>query len=369
LIQVLGSLYSTVAVWRRQWYARHPARRARLSRPVVSVGNLCVGGSGKTPLVGHIARLLRDSGERPAILTRGYGRRRTSEAVTIVSDGTRIRADVDSSGDEPMMLARAFPGVAVVVSASRYRAGRVAEEQLGATVHVLDDGFQHMQLERDIDLLVLSEDDLTDAPMPVGRLREPLTVAAVADAALVSAGYLTAVDRVARAAGVGTSFQVTRVLGAPHTVSSTPEPVVVPPQSRVFAVAGIARPERFFSDIDSAGWNIVGEMGFRDHHRFTQADVKRIREAARSAAAAIVLTTDKDAVRFESCDISELPMAAVPLLVGVEPADAFREWLLARVHAAHHRAEASSSRASNADVPTRLGAGVAQPIRASVIQS
>src|SRR6185436_11743155 len=101
-------------------------------------------------------------------------------------------------------LARSLRGASIVVSASRYRAGRVAEEQLGATVHVLDDGFQHLQIERTVDLLLLSEDDLTDRPLPVGRLREPLTAGAAADAALVDAGYPTAVDRIARAVGVRT---------------------------------------------------------------------------------------------------------------------------------------------------------------------
>ncbi len=173
MIHVLGSVYSAVTVWRRQWYARQPSRRSRLSRPVISVGNLSIGGSGKTPVVAYIARLLVDCGERPAILTRGYGRRQSGERVTVVSDGTAIRAGVYSSGDEPLMLARALPGVAVVVSASRYRAGRLAEDQLGATVHVLDDGFQHVQIERDVDLLLVSEDDLRDRPLPGGRLREP----------------------------------------------------------------------------------------------------------------------------------------------------------------------------------------------------
>ncbi|MES1255480.1 MAG: tetraacyldisaccharide 4'-kinase [Acidobacteriota bacterium] len=331
---VLGSIYSAAATWRRQWYAGQPSRRSRLAMPVVSVGNLSVGGSGKTPIVGYIARLLLANGERPAILTRGYGRRHRSRGVTVVSDGAVIRAGIDSSGDEPLMLARALPGVAVVVAASRYRAGRVAEQELGATVHVLDDGFQHLQLHRDIDLLALSEDDLADAPLPAGRLREPLAAAAAADAALVSAGYASAVERVGRTAGVAMSFQFTRTLGVPHTIGSAPEPVVVPPESRVFAVAGIARPERFFSDIDSAGWHIVGEMSFRDHHPFTTRDVRRIGAAARAAAAAIILTTEKDAVRFESCERGDLPIAAVPLLVDIEPAATFREWLVARVAAA-----------------------------------
>ena len=323
-------MYSAVAVWRRRWYAR-ASRRSKLSRPVISVGNLSVGGSGKTPIVGYIARLLLAAGERPAILSRGYGRRRTSDKLTIVSDGATIRAGVDAAGDEPLMLARALPGVAVVVGGSRYHAGLLAERELGATVHILDDGFQHLQIERDVDLLLLSEEDLSDRPLPGGRLREPLTAAAVADAALVLAGYSTAVDRVARTAGIRTAFQVTRTLGAPRTIASPSDSVVVPSQSRVFAMAAIARPERFFSDVSGAGWDLVGSMGFRDHHRFKRSDIKRITKAARTAAAAIILTTEKDAVRLEACELSGLPFAAVPLVVGIEPADGFRDWLLGRI--------------------------------------
>jgi tetraacyldisaccharide 4'-kinase len=188
-----------------------------------------------------------------------------------------------------------------------------------------------VQVERDVDLLLVSEDDLGDRPLPAGRLREPLTAGAVADAALVSAGYSSAVERVARGVAIPTAFQVTRTLGIPRTIAVVPESVVVPPQSRVFAVAAIAQPERFFSDVATAGWHLVGTLGFRDHHYFTQSDIKRIDKTARTAAAAIVLTTEKDAVRLEVCDLEGLPFAAVPLLVGIEPADRFRNWLLARI--------------------------------------
>ena len=133
-----------------------PSRRRRLSQPVVSVGNLRVGGSGKTPIVAHIARLLLERGERPAILTRGYARRCRPDGVTVVSDGTTILAGIESAGDEPLMLARALPGVPVLVGANRYLSGRLAEERFGATVHLLDDGFQHLELARDVDLLLVS---------------------------------------------------------------------------------------------------------------------------------------------------------------------------------------------------------------------
>jgi tetraacyldisaccharide 4'-kinase len=329
LIQALSSIYSAATTWRRQWFARDPSRVRRLERPVVSVGNLRVGGSGKTPVVAYVAKLLIEAGERPAILSRGYGRRRSADGVTIVSDGEHVPRSLDSSGDEPLMLARAVPRALVLVGADRYLSGRLGEERLGATVHVLDDGFQHLALARDVDLLLASDEDLTDRPLPAGRLREPLTAAASADAALVAAGYFAAADRVARGLGIATVFRVTHTLGAPRTL--TGESVVVPPEARVFLVSAIARPERFFSDAASAGWKVVGTAPFRDHHQFTPRDIARITKAARSAAAAIVLTTEKDAVRLEGQRLDDLPIASVPLIVGVEEPGQFRDWLLSRL--------------------------------------
>ena len=330
MVETLSAVYGAAAEWRRAWYASHPNRQRRLARPVISVGNLCVGGAGKTPIVEHLARLLAAGGEHPAILTRGYGRRHAPAGVTIVSDGTQLLAGVDTAGDEPLMLARAVPGVIVAVGADRYLAGRVAEHKLGATVHILDDGFQHFQLARDVDLLVTSEHDLGDRPLPAGRLREGLAAAAHAHAALVDAGYLPAAERVGRALGVPRVFLATRLLGPPRMVRSG-DTVVVPEHSRVFATAAIARPERFFSDLVSAEWQVVGTMPFRDHHQFTPRDVARIAAAAKASSAAIVLTTDKDAVRLAVCDLGDLPIAAVPLTATVEPADEFRTWLFERL--------------------------------------
>jgi len=333
LIDALSAVYGAAAAWRRRWYARDPSRRHRLLRPVVSVGNLRVGGSGKTPIVEYIARLLRDEGERPAVLTRGYARRLAPDGVTVVSDGSSVRATLDTAGDEPLMLAHALPGVAVLVGSNRYLSGCLAERVLGATVHILDDGFQHVELERDVDLLLVAEEDLTDRPLPAGRLRERVTTAATADAALVTAGYDVAAERIGRMMGLSRSFRVTRTIGAPHMITGARESVVVPPQSRVFVVTGIARPDRFVNDVVGAGWDVSGTLTFRDHHRFRASDVKRIAAAAKSAASAIVLTTEKDAVRLAACDLGDLPIASVPLIVGVEPADAFRRWLVEKLRA------------------------------------
>ncbi|MBI3403025.1 MAG: tetraacyldisaccharide 4'-kinase [Acidobacteria bacterium] len=334
MIDTLSAVYGAVAARRRRWYAADLWRQRRLARPVVSVGNLRVGGSGKTPMVEYIARVLLAHGERPAILTRGYARRDASDGVTVVSDGAAVRADLPTAGDEPLMLARTLPGVAVLVGADRYLSGCLAERRFGATVHILDDGFQHLELARDVDLLLASEEDLEDRPMPAGRLREGLAAAAAADAALVNAGYDAAAARIGRALGVPTVFRMTRAIGAPRMVAGARDSVVVPPGARVFVVTGIARPDRFVTDITSAGWDLAGVMEFRDHHRFGARDVARIRDAARAAASAIVLTTEKDAVRLAACELGDLPIAAVPLVIGVEPADAFATWLIARLSSA-----------------------------------
>lgn len=331
MIGPLSAVYSAAAAWRRRRYALDASRRRRLERPVISVGNLRVGGSGKTPLVEYIARLLLQSGERPAVLTRGYGRRVADAGVTVVSDGATVLATLDRAGDEPLMLARALPGVMVLVGADRYLAGRLAERRFGATVHILDDGFQHFALERDVDLLLVAEEDLSDKPLPAGRLREGLAAAAIADAALVTAGYDTAADRIARGLGISKVFRVTRTIGAPRMIAGTRETVIVPQASRVFVVTGIARPERFIADIVSAGWDVSGTITFRDHHRFSQRDVKRIAAEAKAGASAIVLTTEKDAVRLTVCDLGDIPIAAAPLVVGVDPPEGFRDWLLERI--------------------------------------
>jgi len=203
-VAIASQLYSALARLRRTNVETTPGASRRLNRPVVSIGNLVVGGSGKTPLAALVARLLAEAGERPAVLSRGYARTDPDDGVTIVSDGQRLRADLARAGDEPLLLARSLPGVAVLVCADRYLAGCLAEQHLGATVHVLDDGFQHMQLERDVNLLIVDRADV-ERPrlLPSGRLREPLSAARAADAVLVTGAEGDQVAEVARLEALG----------------------------------------------------------------------------------------------------------------------------------------------------------------------
>lgn len=304
---------------RRAWYAARPDRRRRLNHPVVSVGNLSLGGSGKTPVVAALARLLQERGERPVILTRGYGRREATEGVLIVSDGERVREAVSRSGDEPQMLARMLPGVPVLVSADRYLSGAFGESRLGATVSILDDGFQHVQLERDVDLLLVSPADLVDELIPAGRLRESTDAASIADALLVTGSE----EDVAAVAGTlrhPTAFRLVPRYGE-----------LGAPGARLLAFAGIARPERFFDALRSQGHDVAGELVFPDHHWYTPRDLEKIQSAAREAGASRIVTTEKDAVR---CD---LDVAVLPMRVEIEPAAEFVDWLTGRLRLHAHR--------------------------------
>jgi tetraacyldisaccharide 4'-kinase len=319
---MLSALYAAVVRRRRERYAANPELRRRLRRPVISVGNLAVGGRGKTPIVATIARLLLEMGERPAILSRGYGRLAADDGVVIVRDPDGIRADLDRSGDEPLMLARQIPGACVLACADRYLAGRLAEHHLGATVHVLDDGFQHVQLDRDIDIVILGKDDIvTPVTLPSGRLREPLDTLAAADA-IVTADDEVVVHGMDAEIPV---FRGRRTLGVPQGAD------IARP---AFAVAGIAAPARFFDDLRVGGWTLTGTRGFADHHRYSRADVRRIEDEARSSGASAIVTTEKDFVRLLPFRPFAMAVGWVPLTMEPEPLPEFRRWLAGSLNAA-----------------------------------
>ncbi|MBI4264506.1 MAG: tetraacyldisaccharide 4'-kinase [Acidobacteria bacterium] len=335
----LSGLYGRAAQLRRAWYARHPHRRRRLAQPVISVGNLVIGGSGKTPVVAAIARLLIERGEHPAILSRGYGRRQGADGVVVVSDGRQVLQPASVSGDEPQMLARALPTVVVAVAADRHLAGRLAERRFHRTVHLLDDGFQHLSLARDVELLVMSPSDLDERLLPAGRLREGLEAARAADAVLV-AGTDEEAAAVARDVGVQRAFRLTRHYGAPQLVE--PFGAALPGEAvgRAVAFAGIARPERFFSALREQGWDVVRELTFRDHRWFTARDVERIRRAAVESGADLVITTEKDAVRWRE-PVARPTVGGVfgflPMHVSIDAPDRFAAWLGERLASARAR--------------------------------
>jgi tetraacyldisaccharide 4'-kinase len=219
----------------------------------------------------------------------------------------------------------------VLVSSDRYLSGRLAERRFDCSVHLLDDGFQHFQLERDVDLVVVSGADLVrPATLPFGRLREPLDVVREASA-VVLADVEPAADEAAvralGALGVETIFRLARESGSPQPIDEGDRFEPPAAGTRVLAVAGLARPERFFADVGRHGWTVAGILAFRDHHRYTRNDLARMAAAMQSAGAAMVVTTEKDVVRMLPLRPLPVPVAWLPLRVRVEPAEEFREWL------------------------------------------
>jgi tetraacyldisaccharide 4'-kinase len=307
---MLHLLYGQLARARRGWYERRPTSRRHLSRPVISIGNLSVGGTGKTPLVAALAHWLVERGERPAILSRGYARRDRTAEPAVVSDGTRVLLDVFAAGDEPLMLARAVPGASVVVGADRFVSGRRAETALGATVHLLDDGFQHVQLARDLDLVVTAAGALAgDHVLPKGRLREPIDALSRASVLVVVGADDEAAGDEARRYGVPRACGARRQLGTPVTVDGG----VPPPGARIVALAGIGQPAQFASALSAAGWEVVASCAFGDHHWFTPRDLEAAARTVAAHDAWGVLTTDKDAVRLEPLGALPCAVARVPL--------------------------------------------------------
>jgi tetraacyldisaccharide 4'-kinase len=339
----IGALYGRALLVRRRRIESHPSSRRRLQHPVISIGNLSVGGSGKTPFVRWLALQLVSRGHRPSILSRGYRRTSAIDEPVIVSDGHRVLADLAASGDEPLMLARAILGAAVVVDPDRHRAGALAENRLGCTVHLLDDGFQHLKLHRDINLLLLDEEDLEDRVLPAGRLREPLAAARSADAVLWT-GESPERDIAARV-GVAKVFALRRDAGpvrvhAPaHAVeaalfscgvaSSSAE--TVPPGTAVVALAAIARPEPFFCQLERAGLDLRERLTYRDHHPYTDADLRRIERTLNEARASFVVTTEKDLTRLTAFGAPPFPVAWQPLDVVPRDVERFADWMAERL--------------------------------------
>ncbi len=317
----LSAAYGAGAWVRRAACDRGLLRQARLAGPVIGVGNLSVGGSGKTPVVALIAAMLRDAGHSVAILSRGYRGTFKGEAL-IVSDGARVSADAALAGDEPVMLARDLPGVVVAVGRCRDCVGRAVERRFGPRVHVLDDGFQHLRLARDLDVVCVAPEDLDDWPLPAGRLREFASAARHAQAVLVSGGE-AGVSAVRRRLGETRVFNLGRQMQGFFDREGRPQS----PPSRPFVFCGIARPDRFLSDVAEQVPQCAGQSLFRDHHSFGEQEIASLVRNAVARGADALVTTAKDAVRIPALAL-DLPLVVLKISAVVEPAAEFRRLVL-----------------------------------------
>jgi tetraacyldisaccharide 4'-kinase len=300
----VGSLFGGAAALRAALYQRGLLSQSRLRGAVISVGNLRVGGSGKTPVVAHVARLLLDAGHPVSILSRGYGRS-PGAGFLFVSDGHTLLADAEAAGDEPVMLARRLPAAVVAVGAHRDEVGHAVEERFGSRVHVLDDGFQHLRLARDLDIVCVSMGDLGDRPLPAGWLRETPRALARADVLLLTGDGDEAIERARERLGRERTFRLRRKTLGFFAPDGSPRPA----PARPFLLSGIARPERFVVDVSACTSGIAGHGAFPDHHRFTPGEIADAIARARQSGAEAVVTTEKDLTRLA------WPGDAPPLLI------------------------------------------------------
>lgn len=299
-----------------------------LYHPVISIGNLSTGGAGKTPLAITLARLLTARGFQVDVLSRGYGRKSREPARV------RLEGNAEQFGDEPLLIARES-GVPVFVAQKRYHAGRLAEAEIHhvsdrVRVHILDDGFQHRQLFRDMDILLLDRNDWHDHLLPAGNLRESLRSIKRADVVAIPAGD-PEFEAELRKTWSGPLWRLRRIMEAP-LVSG---PVV--------AFCGIARPGQFLVGLKSAGLSLTDEVIYSDHHQYSIYDVERLISLARKTNATALVTTEKDEVRlgnFASDFPAWLPLKTAALNVKLEEEEASMTWLeeeLIRTHAAREQ--------------------------------
>jgi tetraacyldisaccharide 4'-kinase len=313
----LTGLYGAATAFRNTLFDRGVLSARRLEQPVVSVGNLSVGGSGKTPFVIALGELLEARGIRFDVLSRGY-RRKTRGVLVVRPDGKA--ADF---GDEPLLIARRL-GVPVVVGESRYDAGRVAEQRFRPQLHIVDDGFQHRSLVRGFDIVLLTERDFDDRLLPSGRLREPLSSLGRADAIVLTedrtGGSFSAWDPVIES--LARQGKLIWRMEREIVLSARPVAPIV--------FCGIARPEPFFAEVRAAGITPAAEVEFRDHHAYRRRDIERLLAERSQLRADGFLTTEKDAVNLGPLQSELTPLAIAALRLRLDHAAEALEEILAR---------------------------------------
>ncbi len=304
----LSSLFGLGVRARNALYDRGIARAHRLHGPVVSVGNLSLGGSGKTPFVLLLGGLLKERGLKFDILSRGYGRR--TKGVLLVDPAGSPR----DFGDEPLLMARRL-AVPVVVGEERYQAGLLAEQKFGPQLHLLDDGFQHRSLARDFDIVLVTPEDVRDRLLPAGRLREPLKSLRRADAIVLTSGA----SQEAFPLDGKLVWQARRGI----------VPINVPARPVVFC--GIARPKNFVVQLRAAGIETAAEAFYRDHHAYSEQDIRDLLSLRQRSEADGFVTTEKDAVNLGGFLSALEPLAVVPVKMELVDAANAVDTMLARI--------------------------------------
>jgi tetraacyldisaccharide 4'-kinase len=302
-VNPLSAIFGAGVAVRNALYDRRIFRINKLTRPVISIGNISVGGTGKTPFVIALGELLKQRDIAFDILSRGYGRSSTEIAVV------DPHGSPSQFGDEPLLLTRKLQ-VPVIVGANRYQAGLLAEKKFSSKLHLLDDGFQHRRLHRDFDIVLLPAADYSGSLLPIGRLREPISALGRADAVALP-------DPLSQIPNAKRIWQVRRQLELSN------------PGGNLIAFCGIGRPQQFFASIKdglkdglkSAGQTLASEVAFRDHHSYSQPDIDRLLALKKQTSANGFITTEKDAINLGPLATQLQPLFAAPLRMELESAE------------------------------------------------
>jgi tetraacyldisaccharide 4'-kinase len=329
-------VYGAVVALRNMFFEKNFFRSTSVSVPVISVGNITSGGTGKTPIVELIASMLRALGRRPAIVSRGYGR--LTKGYVLVSDGTTVHARPQDAGDEVFQMAKKLAGVVVIADERRAHAAQIAVGQLQADAIVLDDGFQHRALARDCDIVLIdaAHDPLSMPMLPAGHRREPLSGLRRADAVIITkcdaqtnAAALADRLRGFTDAPVFTSSYDPVSLIDCRSGASTPLSAMLHTPAVLFC--GIAQPESFRRTAASLGIPIASFHAYGDHHRYAPVDLQDLARAGKTTGAEWYLTTEKDARRLDGMFDPAVPFYYLAMEAVVHDADAFSALLFSLV--------------------------------------
>lgn len=300
----LSVLYSSIISLKNFFYDSRPYRQKQLNAAVISIGNIYVGGTGKTPLVEETARLFHKNGYNTAVLSRGYGGK--ADHVICVSDGKRIKSNAVEAGDEPMQLAKNLKGIPVIVGKNKINAGRYAEKKFNSRILILDDGFQHRKLHRDIDIITIDAVNPwgNGKVLPGGPLREPLSSLCRGDIFIITRSKNKDINSIKSTIRKYSNSPIYSTFHNPVCFySSEREKITLDSfkKKSVLAFAGIGNPKSFFNTLEHIGLNINKTMAFPDHYYYTSGDLKKIFSQASKKHADAVITTEKDFMRIQTC--------------------------------------------------------------------
>ncbi|MCH7612956.1 MAG: tetraacyldisaccharide 4'-kinase [Candidatus Marinimicrobia bacterium] len=320
LLWPLALFYRLLIFWRNIYYNIGFFVSRKLPCKVISIGNLSLGGTGKTPFVLYLANTLKTKGLSVAVLSRGY--KRKSSGTLVVSDGQTIQSDLKNSGDEPFMLAEKLDGVPVVVDENRYRGGQFICKEFKPDIILLDDAFQHRRVYRDVDIVLINSAHRQPKLLPYGLLREPLKNVRRADAVIFTKANLTPpsenlINQVSKYCGFTIQSELlpeANLIGFDGSAKPLNEI-----NGSVVAVSGVGDPDSFEVILEEAGLDYIHHFRHDDHADYTEMDLEVIREVYLSAEAEAIITTEKDLAKLEP--LKDLPLFALPVSVSLSVED------------------------------------------------